>query len=621
MNTIAVNRKTSATLVADTIDGAVRVSELVPERGALYRFVVDDIDEKQAKGGLRALTQRVADAGGSVELVNRSALQREETKKSAAPDVNVVGEFDPPLSEHLVPARKGNSASLEWWHSVQEFAMGSLHMQKMLVLWGGTGVGKSMALRRLASMVRGRKEADRVPVMHVSAADLIDNDGKHGEFDVALESLARFAATSPQDKRALLLVDDLDTVLDVQRRRRIVTVLAGASKRLRCIAVTDNWFSRESLIMRKRPLSLSFTMMHIGPAHSHSLAKYLERRFPVLRSDGALSCAIAEESRGDVRAALLRASQVTSSARKASTAQDTAQATDVPRTVLLLAAIKGDARASSEALRLRSVRKRLRDEQYEQKPQDAAELLYANAPRLAESNNAFMERNASSAGAMRALADACEQMSLGAQYSDSRMQNSYSGADAHDTDLSLANELSVGNVGVALASATRGFGGFRSAGRMDFPLKRLAARTARVKQSGGFERAEQLAVTMPPELRHARQLIAALRQSKPGAALRALRRKHEDWDIAEFALALHAYALVVRKDSDPEVPDVEQIERLMSRGAAAASKAAPIKKRKVKRDGAPTDAKRARRKYTRRSATAGTMSVDKMFASLRASQQ
>jgi len=481
-----------------------------------YRLVLDALSDGRADDAdwLVRTTRRLRSAGGTACL---STLEGERQRVEAR-RAELSGAAR--RAEQFVRARLSDDEPLlraarndGWYTRLVRYAFGPESARRALVLWGKSGVGKSLALARIARMrPQGELEAALV-----SCTDIDD-------WPVAAEQLT--AAAARFGARSVLLIDDLD-VLESAERRKLVELAAGL--RCRCVLVTNDWFARENWPLRAGRHKARFEQLRVYGAARATLSRYITTHYTALRTDHAALNALLDEADGDVRAALIAAElaercserageRVGERAEDASAGGRLAPVSEAAKShpewvqSAVEEPVEGRDVRRQEALHyslLRCARsaKPLREMELTHGDGDAetvGEVVFANAPRMIETGGGeSREAKARKAErALEALAAAADCQSLAGVYDAQRRESGYAGVDGRQSDKQIHFALAAA---VPLATVALGAGVSRQRVelRLEFPSRQLArsraersvgvARIARhlalVDRLGGAERA------------------------------------------------------------------------------------------------------------------------------------
>lgn len=458
-----------------------------------YRLVL--VESEKAVERMRRVAALVRQRGGRVLVASASRLV-EEAQRTGRQLAETREHEDFPL-----PAEGDRQQpTTKWWQQLctHIFAQ-KARPERVFVMYGPPGSGKSMALRHIELMVERRTAAGAKPTVARFSA------GEFAEDAVHATNLRLLIDSSPVRSDTLVLIDDFDDLaaLDARKASELVKELARAvskyRKHVRCVLATSQWFCSETMPMRRAPLDLHFSPHLVPSVHQESLAAHLVRTVDGLSRRKAR--AIAQDSRGDARQALLMARLARHDTDAKTLGQSDTKLRDQPSLLVRMARIVKSAAPIERAAAQQDLASEPTDTVFD--------LTYSNAPTLLASAQHAHTND------LEVLARVAEALSAGQLYRDWTLRTGYAAADGLETDAQIDQSM---RALAPLAELKRGIGPhapLKDIGRFDFSLRKLEKQQrVQMHNADGADRVEQFQALLPRTLAHDRQFFDALSNSK-----------------------------------------------------------------------------------------------------------
>lgn len=458
------------------------------DRGS-YCLFVETFENEATASALGAQIYRHLRALGCAVRISKVSRERErlealEVAKRQKPAIVVPVRLLPP-GNAINGAGRIAEGERNWIKQVQyyiEDAGTTGWFRPCLVVWGGSGVGKTMCLSQLGV------EYPHFSSHYLSFAEC-DWDGD--EFERAVAKITLLARCAPVNK-VLLCLDDFD-VLTRDQKHKVVELLQGIE--CRRILIINDLFDKTNIELRYPPRpkkvmpndTVYFSHTRAHGVHHASLASYIGETYPhAFGQNKQRALELVQMADGDARAALLNAhleqlevdddckQQLDANARREY------RQSAAPHYALLAAAEHDD------------LEQRFVDLDFEE-IEALSDLCYGNSVR------AFPRRDEYDEPDLLEMAALAEVHSFANTYMQACRNELFEGDDAHNTDKHIAF-----NVGVALPCNTVG---------------RVAPRNAR---TGAFEQSEMIDKPQFAKTGTALHFEARERAGKYGRALTAL---------------------------------------------------------------------------------------------------
>lgn len=206
------------------------------------------------------------------------------------------------FEDDILPCSKSMDApsgasTREWYTKLLHHAMGKTGVSKLIcVLHGASGVGKSLAISRIATQLeRDAASKGRRDVLLALSAAQMQPDTTQNTL-VTMRTIGRRADN-------VVVIDDFDAGVPNE------ILEAFAQLKCRRIVVCNDLYAKECRVLRN---PARYFALEVKRVHPPSLLAHLRKRFPTLdcKLDGdaqTLLEQIVQKSRGDVRAALTAA--------------------------------------------------------------------------------------------------------------------------------------------------------------------------------------------------------------------------------------------------------------------------------------------------------------------------
>src|SRR6056297_20597 len=299
------------------------------ERECEYRLVLDCLSAQRCTDEwVCEQSARVRASGGTVVLSTRRG-EREAHELRVARARGYSADDDAQSwrvrlahDERLVRA----SANDGWFSDLLRyaFARSAPVPRKATVLWGAPGVGKTLALKRLAAM----RPDGALQATYFSCNDFDElacdarsskgaqaargGGGGGGASPLWRDVIERLECAAQRfGTRSVLLVDDVD-VLPAGAAHSLRSKLfefVAQKLRCRCVLVSNDWYARDNWSLRAGKLKAHFTPLRVHGAQRGALRAHLQQHYALLRAPAAseLLEQVLDEANGDVRAALMSA--------------------------------------------------------------------------------------------------------------------------------------------------------------------------------------------------------------------------------------------------------------------------------------------------------------------------
>jgi len=400
-------------------DSRVETSEWLEradgKKGCEFRLLVDCLDAKRCsdawicaqsarlrRGGSRVLLSTVKGecAKHEMRVAQANGYSKEDDecfwRVRLAPD------------DRLLRA----SANESWFSDLVEYAFGAQRTQKV-VMWGPPGIGKTLALERLARM----RPQGNLRATLFSCTD----------FDKWEDAAAHLSAAAHRfGKQSVLLIDDLDVLHDgdCASMRAKLFELVATQLQCRCVLVTNDWYARENWPLRSGKLKQNFAHMRVHRVQRAALRAHLQAHYPLLSTANHRESleALLDEANGDVRAALIGAEleqRLCEGGGSGSGSLEGSMARDLRSQQALHYSIWKCARDSTPRLALNVLHA-------DDDTDDVGQVVFANAPRIVDDRSEQLS--------LDALADAADCHSLAALYDEQRRESGYAGKNAMQED-------------------------------------------------------------------------------------------------------------------------------------------------------------------------------------------
>lgn len=374
----------------------------------------------------------------------------------------------PELSEELVPAAHKSGYTRVWYISFLRHCLGLVQPKKCLVLSGPPGVGKTLAAERLGAIMNPNGTERLVGTVeneygYFSCADVEDGD----DVKMLFNRVSEFLRTTRG--KSVLILDDAEVLVDDENghresaKRAELFTLLGKEAPCRRVIIVQDFYDRANNVLRD---DTRFEHYHVDRAHIPSLAAFIMQKVPTLARQPDAAKFLAEQSGGDVRAALIAASfdatvmpvLARANARTLRSVGIDADSRSVPLPIHIL--VRQAVRAGTPREIVAKAREAVAGADLE----SVEHVMYANYPRIGSAQTKRRD----------VAEEACERLVALA-----RTAEALSDADAHDQatwDDEGRFELGVGIAALTLGAAlTEASHSYAVEAKLEFPLWRLRA--------------------------------------------------------------------------------------------------------------------------------------------------